>query len=242
MALNSLVDNHHDYPNLQEYFNEANLKISTILTSVRLYFDQSSKALRSLSDLSDYDAMFQELKRDQYDQNLEYRFAEQLRNHVQHKGMPVSTIKGETEPPILNKSLLFHYSPTLMANKTQFELDENFKKSIMEGFSSRIDLKSVVRIYISCIIKIHNELGYQLQQEMIESRKVFDDFILRYEDFNDGVTLGLHVFHCKGDETLDQFSIITDWDDVRCALYNRSKSLKSLKNQYIYSGFSKDLK
>ncbi|MFC2058912.1 hypothetical protein ACFLTS_04635 [Chloroflexota bacterium] len=74
----------------RQYHARLNKKIINLLTTSLLYRDQVKQRVRDIIGYSSEETgKLEALFNKQHDKHLEYRFMEQLRNHVQHFGFPV---------------------------------------------------------------------------------------------------------------------------------------------------------
>lgn len=159
----------------------VNRHVANLLTSARLYLDQ---LLHEVSAVYGYESeefrKVKELTHNQYDSVFGYRVMEALRNHVQHRALPVHGMKFPmtrlTDTP--ESKLGFAVVPFAIVSK--FEDDKEFKKSVLDELQNETDKKGDVtlmpyaRSYVECIAKIHIGLRDTLSEDLAAADTLFD--------------------------------------------------------------------
>ena len=123
----------------------------------------------------------------EYDSNLNYRVMDALRNFVQHRGFPLSGCKyiakrindaDDSEP-----DLLYTIMPYL--NLDQIKADKKFKKKVadeMQGLGDVIDMKPIIRGFISSIGNVHQKVRQVLKDDICVWENYWFEIIQRFKN------------------------------------------------------------
>jgi len=88
-----------------------NIRLMSLLTSAQLYTDQFCHQVREcVPRLSDAETLAKSFLSKEYDENPEYRFMEEFRNHVQHCDLPIHWISSGMRWTDLSEDGLLEYS------------------------------------------------------------------------------------------------------------------------------------
>lgn len=179
---------------------EANRRIVNLLTSFRLYRDQSVHHLGPILSGCDLRARFE----DEQKNLLAFRVIEGLRNHVQHRGLPIHTMTlGSSWADGAPKSGL-RYHTRLAINLSQLEDDERFPKSViaeLKALPEVPDLSLLLREYASAIAKIHDHLRKSLARSQADWTALVNAANSGWGSREDDVDQGLVVAEVNGDDS-----------------------------------------
>jgi hypothetical protein len=154
---------HSDIQNL-------NRRITNLLSSGRLYLDHIMHDVAALDSTEDTVVASLRTKcSEQYDRRLGYRVMEALRNHTQHRGLPVHQLSypASWEPP-LRKNLVYRVVPSLKV--AELREDGHFKASIireLDEVGPTVPVTPLVREYVEGLSSIH-EAFRDLSQKDIQ--------------------------------------------------------------------------
>ena len=224
------------YEDFFEARMEFNIRLVNLLTSARLYKDQLHRHVREIvPQIPDIKEDINKQFSTQYDENIEYRFIEELRNHVQHRGTPVhwtqyNSYRGEKD----QEHLLF-YSMELASQKDQLKEDKNFKKRLLEELPDKVDLKMAVRVYVECTSKVHCYARKIVEDTLAQSRLLVEQAISEYKIEYPGLFAGLKVMCLKDDKIVEKRTLLLEWDDIRLKLTQRNAELINLRNRCVIS-------
>ena len=87
ISLNSTLYSHNSL-SIKDDISKIDLQLTNLLTVCKLYLDQVKQDIKKLN-IENLNKKFSDAKSKEYDENIEYAFMYALRNHVQHKGLPV---------------------------------------------------------------------------------------------------------------------------------------------------------
>ena len=213
-----------------------NQRLVNLLTTTRLYVDQLHRHARTCMP-KDIDAGGQvtTLFSQEYDASSEYRFMEALRNHVQHRGIPVHELQFSSHAEGSGDSRELIFSMELASLKEYFEEDPNFKKSILAEIPNKVDIKSSTRTYIEAISRVHCTTRSLINTNTEKARSIIGDAIASYRKIYTERFLGLHALCLSENKIAETVPLLLDWDDIRINLIKRNPELVNLRNSYVSS-------
>lgn len=143
-----MVKFNFDYDNIYNIRASLNQKLANFILSGKIYTEQIvSTAAFCASDCSEAKAELKKFRSTKYDNNLDYKIMEALRNYIAHHGMVLHTVslpshwtqdeKGDA------KELEFNID--LFAEKKLLIADREFKKEIIHELPEKFDLKKGAR-------------------------------------------------------------------------------------------------
>ena len=220
----------------RQYHARLNKRIINLLTTSLLYRDQVKQRVRDIvvnrsEEVGKLEALFTE----KHDKHLEYRFMEQLRNHVQHFGFPVYQVRLSGWVENMHQvNMEFPSTIEFGAEKKRLQENPKFKKSVIEELDDTVDLKQMSRKYVECLSEIQASIRTMILGELNEARRSIEECINRYRDEVDEQTnnLIITVFE-EGGEDKDQVKLLLNWDDLRLELTNKNRILTNLSAQYV---------
>lgn len=215
----------------------VNRRLVNLLTTCKLYLDQLQ---HSLSDLvgNDHDVTTAVKKKtsEAYDSRFGYRVMEALRNHVQHRGLPVHTIsfQGKWNE---DRSIRRHRT-TITLDPQRLADDPKFKKSVfreMQQKSEELNLKPLARDYLSGIISVHLHVREQLSDFRKRCDEGYKRLIAAYQpDGEAASTIRLHAIDDDGSRD-SEFSLFEDLIERRHQLERKNRSFGDLTDLVITS-------
>jgi hypothetical protein len=157
IALDKMVWGERDWSTYRQAKHTVNRRIVNLLSTSRLYIDQVHHDVTGISG-PDAVASVRAAASAEYDSRLEYRVMEALRNHVQHRDVPVHEltlpllIDADTDPITLRHSV----APLLDARR--LAADTGFKASVLRELRERGDtvpLTPFIREYLASLSRVH---------------------------------------------------------------------------------------
>jgi hypothetical protein len=227
-----MVRDHTEYSDIFDVRLALNVRLVNFLTSARLYIDQLSRHVKGCApDLTDeiVKASFSK----EYDENPEYRFMEALRNHVQHRGLPIHWMSHRARWTEVGENGLLEYSMELSSQRSFLEEDEKFNKTVLQELDDKIDLKVHTRCYVESISNVHDAAREMIAKSVNTARELLQDAHSKYKATYNESLVGLSVYTLSGDETISSFPILLDWDDIRIKLQKRNRKAINLKKRFV---------
>lgn len=164
LALHQMLYRDLDWPSFRADIQLVNRRFTNVLAAARLYVDQVKHDLGAIygSDSEVLQSVEKELSA-QYDSKLGFRVLEALRNHIQHRSLPVHRMSYPTkveEPGVPSSKIRFGVVPSL--DTAQLEEDGKFKRTILEELKGRggafVSLTLLVREYVEGLGRVHEAL------------------------------------------------------------------------------------
>ncbi len=211
-----------------------NIRLMSLLTSARLYVDQFCHLVREcVPHLSDAEKSAQSILSKEYDQNPEYRFMEQFRNHIQHYGLPIHWISSGMRWTDLSEDGLLEYSMDFGAQKSFLEEDKKFKKSIINESPGEVDLKSMTRCYIESLSKAHDAARELIKESVQNARQNFEDAYSQYRKIYADHSGSLSACITDDQRVIETVPLMLYLDDIRMKLQKRNQQLVNLRKRYV---------
>lgn len=162
-------------------------RLANLLTTCRLYLDQSTHHLRRLFGAnSPHEQLHEAAKSSQYDKYLSFRILEELRNYAQHRGYPfhVITFSSSLVEPEPGADSVTIVMPKLSI--TELEDDGGFKSRVLDeikqSFEQDFDLRPHVRQYIDCLRAVQSELRRSLKERIADWKDAVEEAIAMSEE------------------------------------------------------------
>ncbi len=172
-----------------EDLNSINRRFINILTATRLYLDQAAHDLKSIFIGATEE--FQKLTNKAYDNVLGYRVLEALRNYVQHRGLPIHSMKYNLTTKDQKSSI--ENSVSVYINLVKLQEDGKFKSSILEELKAlkeqpklktkqEVNIDTFLRQYISELASIQNTMRESLAGELLGWDTMFKELYQEIKD------------------------------------------------------------
>jgi hypothetical protein len=214
----------------------ANRRVANLLTAAKMYLDQVPQLLREVTGQEgSLDVARKEASR-QYDLAFGYRLMEALRNHAQHRGLPVHQISpGWSRMP---DGSIAHFV-ALAFEVAQLSEDPQFKKTTLSELEAleqaTVDINLYIREYLTGLRSIHA----WVRGQMVECVGKADEFFLgayqRYtESAGDASAAGLAYVSSNPNGTRNLEAWISPLPIRRRRWLEReNRSLHSLDAHYV---------
>jgi len=224
---------------LQIGLNQINRRIINLLSTGRLYLDQS---IHNLSNISSKSNTIEEIKKEktkQYEQYLGYRVMDALRNYVQHRGYPIQSLTYENKfiGKNPNERLLFSITPYIQIQ--ELEKDNKFKKEVLKEIKllgENIDLKLLVREYVEALWNIHAKVRELLKSDILNWEQLFQSTIYKFKSKNSkiGSIVGLSAVKQNENGTYkDSIEIVKYIIEYRQELQRKNSTFVNLSKRYV---------
>lgn len=240
LAADNMVKVELDYNRLYLVRSSLNRKMVNFLNSGRMYTEQiSSQASRCVSSGLDIFEMLEHLKREIYDQSLNYRAMEALRNHVIHSGVAVHVLSLPSywtlEEDKDDKELVFNID--IFSDKSILADNPKFKRKVLDAMPERFDLKRAARSYMGSISRLNDEARRVVRSSVDESRATIEYHLDEYKKVNKGKAFAVGAYNYpipqKRGALKKPVTLMLDWDDVRRQLLDKNDSITNMGKRYI---------
>lgn len=149
----------------------VNRRVANLLTTARLYVDQTSSDLGEL-ETPHAQAEFKAALSSEYDSRSGFRIMEALRNHIQHNGLPVHSMSYQRSRDDLSDQSRISAGAIPLFEIRRAVADKSFKKSVLSDLDSMKDsdgymnLTQPIRDYIEGIWEAHGKLRTLIAPEL----------------------------------------------------------------------------
>lgn len=171
ITLNNLVFATHDWSDFIDSIQLVNGSLLNLLSSTKAYLDQVPQHLNDIFGKESLEATaFTQLTHNEFDARFEYRIISALRNHLQHGDFPVKWLEFSSawsknegvKESCAHKIAVLLSVDDLIRNDfiraaTRAELEATGQ--------SRLDVKPLVRGYISSIAQLHSNVRTSFDQK-----------------------------------------------------------------------------
>lgn len=228
-----------DYPDFFDTRSALNTRIVNLLTAAKLYVDQARQDVAEcLNGNADAENKIARRFTEEYDSCFEYQFMEALRNHVQHRGIPIHLVKHPRKWTSIHEDGMMEFSIDCFSEKRYLAENRKFKKQVLEKMPDRVNLKAAARRYVESLSAVHSSARELITEKVTSSRQEVEDIIHRYRELNSGDVLGLAAYKVSDDgQQLGYVPLLLEWDDVRKKLLGRNRRLVNLSKRYV-TGFA----
>jgi hypothetical protein len=233
-AATNAVRNTMTYSEFFDIRSTLNICLVNLLTAARLYLDQLPQDVADcVPEKCDAATLVKARCSTEYDDHFEYRFMEALRNHVQHRGVPIHFTKQGSHWTSMDEHKLMEFTVDIFAQRRYLEEDGKFKKAILAELTDDVDLKVACRSYVESLSAI-NEYARQLTSETLQAaRAVIEAAHEQYAEIYHESLIGLTAFAYDQEQSISSVPLLLDWDDVRTELQKRNGRLVNLRKRYV---------
>jgi hypothetical protein len=227
-----MVRRHLEYEDFFEPRAELNRRVVNLLTSARLFVDQSPQWLAACGhDAAPIKAALGE----KHSAKFEFRFMEALRNYVQHSGSAVHNLSFGAKWLPTGSRERQEYSVTPYAQRKYLELDSKFKRSVLTECPDQVDIMHATRVYLESLAAVHELIRKTIDQALKDARTTIESAIARYKRFSKAKSIGLTAFAADESGPKGRVAVFLDWDDVRVKLARRNPTLVNLHRRFVSS-------
>lgn len=160
------------------HFQAINRRVLNLLSTAKSYIDQSQHEVKEYFGCEDPElAQLRGALSAQYDQHLEYRVAEALRNYSQHRSLPVDFVTMSSEWELLDEEgrRLRHWVVPKILIKRLLEdprLKSKLKKELRPSAEQQWPLTPILRRYVESLGAVHEIVREMLEGNLAGSRLV----------------------------------------------------------------------
>ncbi len=233
IAVTNVVRNTLSYSEFFETRSSLNVRMVNLLTAARLYLDQLPQDIADCLPSNDTAPSLVNARcSKEDDEHFEYRFMEALRNHAQHRGIPIHFISQGAHWTSHDEYGRMEYVVDIVAQRRYLEEDEKFKKLILEEVSGDVDLTAACRRYIESLSTINQFARDLIAESVNASRQAIEGTRKRYSELCAENLLGLSAMALQDGREISSVPLLLEWDDVRLALQQRNSQLVNLRKRY----------
>ncbi len=225
-----------DYSDSFEIRLSLNVRLVNFLTAAKLYIDQINQNVKfCVPNDTNSKERIKKLFSGEYDRNIDYRFMEELRNYVQHRGLPVHQTGLDWKWKSIDDKEFLEHSLKVFSQKSYLEDDGKFKKNVLAEYNEKIELKATTRRYVESISCVHANVREVIEQSVKSGRQSIEEAHSRYRTVFNGNLIGLSACKWHNGKETSTTPLLLDWDDIRIKLLQRNGKLTNLSKFCITS-------
>lgn len=237
LAAADMVRYRWGYQEAFELRSRVNRRAVNFLTTARLYVDQIQRRVSACG----HDSMPIKLAlNERYDANFEYRFIEELRNHVQHNGSAIHSVTSGARWLPDGRRERQEYAMSSCTLRRYLEQDKSFKPRVLAECPERVDFLKASRVYVESLGIVHKLVRQTVEPTIRAAHASVEDAIKRYNRHTKSSGIGLTAFFTVHGRVQDQVPVFLDWDDVRESLRRRNGTFANLGRRFVTSVPSHD--
>lgn len=174
-----------------------NRRVVNLLSTARMYIDQVCHSVSQLLP-PDSELDLKKLFSAEYDDHLEYRVAENLRNYSQHRAFPVHQVAWPSaweEMDSESRRMRFGLVPSISLD--ELEAEGGFKASVLKELKdsgkTHFSLTLILRRYVESLATVHTQVRASISDQTAKDYQVVQAALKRAsQEFTDGL-VGLVV-------------------------------------------------
>ena len=211
-----------------------NIRLMSLLTSITLYRDRFCHHVKEcVPHFSGADTLAKSFLSKEFDENSEYRFMEQFRNHVQHFDLPIHWISSGMRWTDISEDGLLEYSMDFGVQKSFLEENEKFKKNIINESPAKIDLKQTTRSYVESLSKAHDAARELIKESVQNARQNLENAYSQYRNVYAEHSGSLSACMTDNEGVIETVPLMLYLDDIRMKLQKRNRKLVNLRKSYV---------
>lgn len=209
-----------------------NRRIVNFVISGRNYTESiANKASKCSPNSEEIESSATAFIRKQYDESLDYRLMQALRNHVSHSGGAVHLLssrftksKAEANSPKQNIRDIQAY-----ALKERLAENTGFKSSTLKELPDKIDLIKAARSYADAISIIQEEIRRLTKESIDKSRLLIESHLSAYAEKNNGNSFAVGAYSAALHKLSKKPTMLfLEWDNVRIELSIKNQSASNI--------------
>jgi len=205
----------NSYVEAMDLVTLGNRLLLNLMTVVRAHVDHTLSSFKTIDLAPGVAERFKTLTNAAYDKHFEYRFMEALRNHSQHRELPVHGViaGGSLEEGV-------HWAETLalVTRKADLIVAGKFKASVIEEMPARVNLRTMARVYVQALSEVHLALREAVKEYVRVSREQIQSALDRFMNLY-GMRRRVTAYDPTGSQP--PLELHLGWDDARVVLVAR---------------------
>lgn len=241
ITLNHLIFRTNKWSDFVDGIQLVNGSLLNLLSSTKAYLDQVPQHLNDIFGKASAQAkVFEKMTNSEFDAHFEYRVISGLRNHLQHGDFPVRWLEfssGWNTTEEGEKETCAHRIAALMSIDELTRNDKiraNTREELKSLGQSRLDVKPLVRAYVSSIARLHRSVRTVVEQNAQPAEERVRNLIAKAQDVARKIPLGLSAVAVdEAGKFREQIPIFTENIDRRKHLLNHSSLITNLEKHFI---------
>ncbi len=235
-SINGLLYRERSWSDFIEHIQAANLAVMNLLAMCRSYIDHVPQHLSTIfPDRLEKKEAFHQERKTVYSEFLGYRALYEIRNHVQHCGLPVHsfTLGGSW----LDTWEACRHNAIPYVAVEELGKDGSFNKRILKELrdvGERVDLRLLIRENMSAFGRIHKCVRALTKELAKDSEQTIDECLQDFAANHHPDLIGLEIMSLDArGEVLDRSSLFDDMVKRRKYLEVKNKTLINVERHFI---------
>ncbi|XHX80549.1 MAG: hypothetical protein RBJ76_11655 [Stenomitos frigidus ULC029] len=217
----------------------VNRRIINLLTTCRLYIDQTSHNICSIYGAnSDQETAIKKRKSQEYDSDCPaYRVMEAMRNYVQHRELPIRRLSHNWQRIENGLEVLAKRTIELSIDIETLSEDKKFKRAVLaelQDLGESVEFTPLLRQYLESIGRIHLKMREILSPDLPQWEEIIQRPITRYQEAT-GCIDGLRAVSIDESKITETISIFSDFIKRRQMLESKNQYLTHYSSNFISS-------
>lgn len=237
-SIRGLLYTEQSWSDFIEHIQAANLAVMNLLAMCRSYVDHAPQHLSAIyPGLPEKKDAFHDERKSVYSEFLGYRALYEIRNHVQHCGLPVHsfTLGGSW----LDSREACRHNAIPYISVAELSKDRSFSRKILkelQDMGERIDLRLLIRENMSAFGRIHKCVRKLTKDLADDSEKIIFECLRDFSENYDSDLIGLSVLELDAQgQVVERSSIFDDMVKRRRYLEKKNKALVNVERHFVTS-------
>jgi hypothetical protein len=244
LALRNAIFSGDSPTRLNEGRHNINRHLNNLLSSAKLYIDQTAHALSEVygRTSSQYHG-FIESTNEEYEKTLAYRTMEALRGYVQHRGLPTHSISfsSRRDESSSDRTARNRHVVTFGLVPESIRQDGGFKPRVLHELESIVDKKGqielmpLIREYASGIARIHKSTRMSISAELDVADKFMAGLFEQVYSVTGHSCISARIWENTAEGVKPCGLVSSEWTQERKFYINKNKYAEYLNGQYVSS-------
>lgn len=209
--------------------------LSNLLSTCRSYVDHAPHYLSYFGE--ETIEQFGQARKSAHQSEFAYRFMEALRNYAQHRGSPLHGTTFNTKRVERGPEQSYNqYSVWASIDADKLREDKKFNRVVASELADneKLDVLSMVRIYIEKLGDIHASLRSTLQSRVDAATVLLRGAVTKYSDETGESTTGIVFGFSESDTTVEAYQAIPlDVIDLYHHLVSQNRRIVNLRRRFV---------
>jgi len=220
-----------------DHIQSTNLAVMNLLAMCRAYIDHTPQHLSSIfPDSPEKNDLFHDKRKTTHSNYLGYRALYEIRNHVQHCGLPVHSLTlgagGWFDTFEGCRHIAIPYITISGLSR-----DKSFNKNILKELSNigdKVDLRLLIRENMSAFGDIHKFFRELTEEPLLNCEKTISDCLEDFSKNHEPNLIGLVILQQdKNGKVIEKHSLFGDMVKRLRILKRKNKTFVNLKKHFV---------
>lgn len=244
LALRNAIFSGYSPGRLNEGRHNINRHLNNLLSSAKLYIDQTAHALSEMYGRgSSQHQRYIESTNQEYDKALAYRTLEALRGYVQHRGLPTHSISfsSKRDESCPDRTARNRHFVTFGLVPQSIREDGGFKSRVLHELESiadekgQVELMPLIREYVSGIARIHKNTRTRISTEIDFADNFVADLFNQAYSLTGHHCISARIWEITSEDMKPCGAVSSEWIQDRKSYAEKNQYAEYLNAQYVSS-------